>query len=1526
MKNIRQSISNLIQLIVRHRRFLLVGLISLACLTPFATQWRQPQNVQAAALPLAACGTKSVGPGGDYATLTAAFADLNASGVSCQVVLELQADYTSGGETFPLQLNQIVGSNAANTITIRPQAGASGVIITTGAAGTFYLNGTDFVIFDGRPGGVGGAKELTIENTQTNGGIALALFNSATNNQVQYCNLKGSNQFENGGVIYFCCGANDNNKIDRCDIGNSGAGLPHNLVYGHDIASSDGITVSNSNLFNFFPGSAVRAAGNGFHTNWTVSGNHIYQEAARSGSFDQRAIRLDNATFGVFTVTDNVIGYAAADETGTYTLAGSLLSTFTGISIQAGTATPSVVQGNKIANIALTGARNRFRGIAAAQGNINVNNNTIGSPADVDNIVNTGTATGGDAIPLTVGIYCSTGTQNITNNRVGGFTLRGDAPNKDGSFAGIYADTGTKTFFNNVIGSQTVADSIRCGDVGTTGGCSLTGMLLGGFVDAATYSSNTIANFKNNSTRADIRGILGSAGTIIVSDNLIHDLSSFGDLGPNNFPAVLAGMEISGGTGNITLNTVHSLANTNPAASNSTLAGIYLDKFVDVGGNATVERNFVHSLSRAATGIPVSGDGIAMKGIFVFQAADRFVVRNNMVRLGIDANGSSVTSAMLMAGIMIGSISPNAQVYFNSVYLGGAGVGTSVGNADTYAFRGDSANPRDFRDNIFVNARSNAGTGAKHYAYWVSTTPPTSDYNLYLASGVGGILAKTGATDRTTLGALQGALPGQDFNSLAGDPFFVNPLGTAGAVNLHILASVCGPAADAGTPLPGLTIDFDGQTRHATNPDIGADEFIPNPPAIVVQPQPMQNVCVGAPATFSVAAIGAGVLTYQWRKNGSNISGANGSTFNIAGAAEGDAGSYDVVVTQTCGLTVSSAISTTAALTVKPATNITAPPSAREVCFGSAMHVPFAVTATGSNLSYVWTIDGNTIGGNAAGMTVDASVLTAGNHAISVTVTGDCSAPLTATATLTVNPGISFTPTALPDGTVGVPYAPTSFSATGGNGSITFSMTEGSLPNGMSLVSGQLAGTPTQSGTFTFTIAATDGTCSASRNYTVAVNCPTIVVSPETIPIAQLDVAYPTQTFTASAGSDPYTFSLSGTLPAGMGFTGATLSGTPTQHGDFPVTINVTDRFGCAMSRAYILRVNRSPIARCKDVTVSAGSGSTVAASIDDGSFDPDDGDTIALAQAPPGPYPIGTTPVTLTVTDSRGGASSCTAIVAVTETTQILGDFVAFSRARTRLGANTKVFSGSVGSNASLLDQNGGQDDKEEVEIGAHVQMLQAGSRVVGDTVLIRADAGVYDVHYNELNAIHANILGTQVTPLPLPVLTLPPLPAITPGTQDIEVLRDQTMTLAPGSYRKLTVNHQGTLILTGGIYHISSLDLRQKTKLYFAGPAEVRIKDEMDTDFKAYIGPGPSAQNLQASQIVFYVEGNDDQGRRHDGDENLGPTAVRVGEQNTLLINIYAPNGTVWLKTKTAATGAFIGNAVRIGEGVELKLKSAF
>jgi len=85
-------------------------------------------------------------------------------------------------------------------------------------------------------------------------------------------------------------------------------------------------------------------------------------------------------------------------------------------------------------------------------------------------------------------------------------------------------------------------------------------------------------------------------------------------------------------------------------------------------------------------------------------------------------------------------------------------------------------------------------------------------------------------------------------------------------------------------------------------------------PVIVTSPTSI-SVIAGASASFSVTASGTSTLTYQWRKNGTAISGANLATYTITSASFSDTGvNFSVVVSNAAG----SAISGNASLTVYP--------------------------------------------------------------------------------------------------------------------------------------------------------------------------------------------------------------------------------------------------------------------------------------------------------------------------------------------------------------------------------------------------------------------------------------------------------------------------------------------------------------------------------------------------------------------------------------------------------------------------------
>ncbi|MCP5089855.1 MAG: hypothetical protein GY949_02925, partial [Gammaproteobacteria bacterium] len=79
--------------------------------------------------------------------------------------------------------------------------------------------------------------------------------------------------------------------------------------------------------------------------------------------------------------------------------------------------------------------------------------------------------------------------------------------------------------------------------------------------------------------------------------------------------------------------------------------------------------------------------------------------------------------------------------------------------------------------------------------------------------------------------------------------------------------------------------------------------------------------------------------------------------------------------------------------------------------------------------------------------------------------------------------------------------------------------------------------------------------------------------------------------------------------------------------------------------------VNQPPVAQCQSVTVPTDTGlcAAASASVDNASFDPD-GNPMTLGQSPAGPYALGATSVTLTVTDDAGASDSCSALVTVVD------------------------------------------------------------------------------------------------------------------------------------------------------------------------------------------------------------------------------------------------------------------------------------
>ncbi|MGB9031388.1 MAG: putative Ig domain-containing protein, partial [Acidobacteriaceae bacterium] len=157
-------------------------------------------------------------------------------------------------------------------------------------------------------------------------------------------------------------------------------------------------------------------------------------------------------------------------------------------------------------------------------------------------------------------------------------------------------------------------------------------------------------------------------------------------------------------------------------------------------------------------------------------------------------------------------------------------------------------------------------------------------------------------------------------------------------------------------------------------------------------------------------------------------------------------------------------------------------------------------------------------------------------------------------------PTITISPTTLPAAAIAVAYNQ-SVSATGGTGPYTYSVTTGALPAGLALsTAGAITGTPTAGGSFSFTVTAKDsGSFTGTQNYTLTVNAPTITLTPPAGSLSVTTNSAFSQTFTASGGTAPYTYTEAGALPAGLTFVNGVLSGTATASGTFPITVTAKD-------------------------------------------------------------------------------------------------------------------------------------------------------------------------------------------------------------------------------------------------------------------------------------------------------------------------------------------------------------------------------
>ena len=228
-------------------------------------------------------------------------------------------------------------------------------------------------------------------------------------------------------------------------------------------------------------------------------------------------------------------------------------------------------------------------------------------------------------------------------------------------------------------------------------------------------------------------------------------------------------------------------------------------------------------------------------------------------------------------------------------------------------------------------------------------------------------------------------------------------------------------------------------------------------------------------------------------------------------------------------------------------------------------------------------------GATTAVVTVSPALRTAGQHTVLFCIVANLGSGqiesctnAAASATFTVNPTPAITtPSPLPIASTNTPYS-LRLAATGGTGTLTWSLAPGSSPPPGLLLNastGTISGTPTQAGIYNFTVAVTDALgVSVSRQLAISVTSALSITTPATLPTAQVSVTY-SITIQVAGGVPPYSYSTDPTqLPPGLVLNSSSgvLSGTPSVAGDYRFLVTVFDSQRVSVERAFFITVSET--------------------------------------------------------------------------------------------------------------------------------------------------------------------------------------------------------------------------------------------------------------------------------------------------------------------------------------------------------------
>jgi hypothetical protein len=577
----------------------------------------------------------------------------------------------------------------------------------------------------------------------------------------------------------------------------------------------------------------------------------------------------------------------AANPNSAITVNGNEFVNFTGTGVRGTTATGGnwIVTNNHFYNNASTPP-------STTQAGININPGVISSGNQISGNFIGGSEPNAGGSPWTntgavavAGIIAGVDTvveSTIQNNVIRNFNLTSTGA---ASFVGISLTTGRATISGNTIGHDSGPNNIVVAGSSTTHGISVTAASAN---QPTKILNNLISGLSANGTGTGVRvrGInFTGAAQSNIKGNMIHSLSSAGSqVGLTAGNQVAVGLHFFPGSTfyqtDISNNTIYDIVATNTGNLGSIATGMTL---TNIAGSASSNR--IYDIRNMSTGtsttVPPIASGMYLR--FLSQTA----IFNNMISIGSDQSTNTQFNGVFLVTGTAGNV---LGLIYNSINVGGA---ATSGSHSSHAFmRGDNAGTVGInttvllRNNILSNTRSGGGTHfaiANQLANDTGWNTAASNYNLL--HGNPSTIGQWGPGTLTFSGWRTAS--GGDSASVTGDPLFVN------ATDLHI-TNAGSPASHSGTPIDGITTDFDGDPRNPSTPDIGADEFMAAPNvAGIVSPD---NGAVDVPITVTLnwsAPVGGGPVTGYKLFFGTDGGGITPPTNIVAGTNLGNVLTYD---------------------------------------------------------------------------------------------------------------------------------------------------------------------------------------------------------------------------------------------------------------------------------------------------------------------------------------------------------------------------------------------------------------------------------------------------------------------------------------------------------------------------------------------------------------------------------------------------------------------------------------------------------